>query len=33
MSMHLLYEFKEVYFFYSLYIMQLPGTPAKLMTL
>ena len=33
MSMHLLYKFKEVYFFYFLFIMQLPGTRSKLVTL
>ena len=30
MSKHLLYEFKQSYFFDFLFIMQLPGTRAKL---
>ena len=33
MSMHLLYKLKQVYLINSLYIMQLPGTSSKLMTL
>ena len=32
-SMHILYKLKQVYLFNSLYIMQLPGTRSKLMTL
>ena len=33
MSMHLLCKLKQVYLFNYLYIMQLPGTRSKLMTL
>ena len=33
MSMHLLCKFKQVYFVVFLFIMQLPGTRSKLVTL